>query len=474
MRRSFLASMLALLIAHATVWAHDSGFGLARYAPDGSQDKSFGNGGVVVIRSAQRSLVANALTLQPDGKIVIGGMSSDLSSATVQLALARYNADGTPDQSFGSGGVVTTPVGASGARANALALQSDGKIVVVGTAFAHNGGDDEFAVARYETTGTLDDSFGRAGVTTTHIGLTASEASALAILPDGHMIVVGTAFSNGATDDDFAVARYTPSGHLDQAFGSGGSVTTDFGSSVDRAAAVTLQPDGKVVVAGFTRGEHQSFAVARYSADGTLDTSFGEDGRAQVSAAEPLVHAVVLQPSGDIVVAGSSAAASGSAPFTLVRLHANGQPDETFGSGGLVTTTVQGSRSGARAVASQGDGKLITGGAKFGAPSAQGEALPDSGFALARYNLDGTIDRGFGSGGTVLTDMGDAGATPLSLAVQPDGKILAAGLVFFQVPGASPSPMSDIQRLAPLVAAVAVIVALLAGGRLLRRRAATL
>ena len=475
MRRCLVAAMLAMLLANEVVWAHDSGFGLARYAANGTLDQSFGNAGVVVIRAAMRSLVANALTLQPDGKILIGGMSSDLSSASVQLALARYNSDGTPDLSFGDRGFVTTPVGATGARANAIALQPDGKVVVAGTAFAHDGGDDEFFVARYAASGKLDDAFGSGGITNTHAGLSASEAAAVVLAEDGSIIVVGTAFSNGTPDDDFAVARYTYSGHLDPGFGHGGIVTTDFSSdpanpSLDRAAAVATQPDGRILVAGFTRGDHPSFAIVRYLSDGAPDTSFGHDGRTQVSTDGPLVNSVVLQNSGDIVIAGSSSSAStNSAPFTLVRLHSNGQPDASFGDGGLVTTTVQGSRSGARAVAAQADGKLITGGAKFGAPSAQGDALPDSGFALTRYNLDGTVDRGFGSGGTVLTDMGDAGATPLSLAVQPDGKILAAGLVFFQVPSTSASPISEVLRFAPLVAGVAVVVALLVVSRLTRR-----
>lgn len=474
MRRWLLAAMLTLLLPSQTAWAHDSGFGLARYNPDGTLDTSFGNNGLVVIRSAQRSLVANALALQADGKIVMGGMSGDLSSGSVRLALARYNRDGTPDLEFGGGGFVTTPVGTAGGQANAIALQPDGKIVVVGTAFAsasaNGGGDDEFLIARYSESGTLDADFGTAGVTTSHVGLSASEAAALALLPDGHIIVIGAAFSNGATDDDFAIAKYTSTGHLDATFGFGGTVTTDFGMSVDRAAAVAVQPDGKVVVAGFTRGEQQSFAVARYLLNGSLDTSFGRDGLSQVPTTEPRVYSLLLQHSGDIVVAGSSASTgAGSASFTLVRLHSDGQPDDSFGNGGLVATTVQGSRSGARAVAAHVDGRLISGGAKFGAPSAQGEASPESGFALTRYNMDGTIDTSFGSRGTVLTDMGDAGATPLSLAVQSDGKILAAGLVFFQVSSTSASPISEALRFAPLVAGVAVIVALLVVSRLTRR-----
>jgi uncharacterized delta-60 repeat protein len=419
---------------------------VARYLADGQLDRSFGSGGVVVIRSNLSGFVANALAVQSDGKIVIAGMNSNVSTGTLQLAAARYNTDGTPDTGFGNEGMVTTPVGDAGAEANTVAIQPDGKLVVAGTAYSHGTIDDEFMVARYTAVGTLDSSFGTAGVTTTHVGRGPSSAAALALQPDGRIVVVGTAFSNGPTDDDFAVARYTFDGHLDAGFGGDGIVTTDFGSdpttpnpSLDRANALALSTDGAILAAGFTRGDHAAFAVAKYKPDGTPDSTFGQDGKAQIPSAEPQVFSLILPPSGDIVLGGSSASADRtSAPFTLVRLHSDGSPDETFGNAGVVTTAIAGSRSGARTVVAQPDGKLITGGAKFGAPSAQGDALPESGFALARYHPDGSADEGFGADGRALTDLGDAGATAVSLALQPDGKILAAGLVFFQTQPAGP------------------------------------
>ncbi len=460
------AALAALVLLASSVWAHDSGFGLVRYSVDGSLDQSFGNGGMVVIRAAQRSFVANTLALQPDGKVVLGGLSSDLSTGSIQLALARYNSDGTPDAGFGTAGMVSSAVGDAGAQANALAVQPDGMIVVAGTAFSR-GNPDEFLVARYTHNGALDTTFGAGGVIATAVGAGASSASALALEPDGHLLVVGTAYSNGATDDDFALVRYTPAGQLDPGFGRYGVVTTDFsaaepggGASVDHATAVVLQPDARIVVGGFTRGESQSFAAARYNPNGSLDVTFGRGGRAQVPAREPQVSSIVLQTSGDIVLAGSSVSSSrGTAPFALARLHSEGSPDETFGSGGLVTTSFDGSRSGARAVIAEPDGRLISGGAKFGAPSASGDALPDSGFALARYNADGSLDKSFGAGGRATSSLGDAGATPLALAVQPDGKIVAAGLVFFQVP--ADRAVSPLTTLLTVAAAGAMSCALL-------------
>jgi uncharacterized delta-60 repeat protein len=430
------------------------------------------------MRSAQRSFVANALVLHADAKIVIGGLSGDASTGSVQVALARYNPDGSVDASFATGGMVLSPVGVAGAQANTVALQPDGMILVAGTAFAHGTENDEFFIARYTSGGLLDSSFGTAGMTTTHVGAGASAASAIALQSDGHILVAGTAFSNGPTDDDFAVVRYTPSGHLDPGFGTAGTVTTDFSSpdsgtsrSLDRASTIVLQPDGKIVVAGFTRGERQAFAAARYNPDGGLDSGFGHGGKVLVAGSEPLVSSIVLQSSGDIVLAGNSASSSrGTAPFALVRLHADGGPDETFGSGGLVTTTFEGSRSGARAVVAQPDGKLIAGGAKFGAPTAQGDAVPDSGFALARYTADGRIDSTFGTAGKALTDVGDAGATPLSLAVQTDGKILVAGLVFFQVATpTAPGALDFALRVARPGAGLGLAIAAIAAAVWLRR-----
>ena len=478
MRRTVVLVLAGLLVSTPLAWAHDSGFGLARYTSDGVLDQSFGNKGLVVTRSTQRSFVANALALQPDGGILVAGMVSDLATASLQLAVARYTADGSVDDAFGSGGIAATPVGTAGAAANTLALRPDGRIVVAGTAYARGTTSDQFVLACFTPAGKLDLSFGTDGLVQTHVGASGAAVQSLALQPDGKILVVGTAFSNGPTDDDFALVRYTPDGQLDAQLGSGGIVTTDFGSnevgarpSLDRAGGVAVEPDGRIVVGGSTRGEHQAFAVARYAADGSLDSSFGVGGKARIPAQSAQVYAVIVQPGGDLVLAGSAGSASDStAPFALARFHADGTADLGFGTDGVVTTSFEGSRSGARAAATQADGKLLIGGARFGAPSAQGEALPQSGFALARYTANGLVDTGFGSNGRVLTNMGDAGATPLSLAIQPDGKIIAAGLVFFRVPTPT-GPFETATRIAAPATVAALLAIALVAIFILRRRA---
>jgi uncharacterized delta-60 repeat protein len=474
-----MLALAALLASSPVASAHDSGFGLARYTADGALDQSFGNGGLVVTRSTQRSFVANALALQPDGRILVAGMISDLATASLQLAVARYNADGSVDDGFGAAGIAATPVGAAGAAASTLALEPDGRILVAGTTFAQGTSSDAFALARFTPTGKPDVTFGSDGVVSTQVGASGAAVQSLALQPDGQILLAGTAFSNGPTDDDFALVRYTPDGRLDPGFGNGGIVTTDFGTgeadappALDRAGGVAVQPDGRIVVGGSTRGDYQAFVLARYNLDGSLDRTFGSDGKAQIPAVSAQVYAVIVQASGDLVLAGTAGSLLGAstAPFALARFHADGLADLGFGSDGVVTTNFEGSRSGARAATTQYDGKLLIGGAQFGAPSAQGEALAQSGFALARYTSDGNVDASFGSGGHVLTSMGDAGATPLSLAVQPDGKIVAAGLVFFRVP-APAGPFDAATRLAAPAAAVALVASALAAAFVLRRRA---
>jgi uncharacterized delta-60 repeat protein len=225
---------------------------------------------------------------------------------------------------------------------------------------------------------------------------------------------------------------------------------------------LAVRSDGRILVAGTTRGDRQAFSVASYNPDGTLDGSFGVAGKTQVEAIDPQVFGIIVESTGDVVLAGSAgSSAGGTAPFAVVRLRADGAPDRRFGADGrgVATTSFEGSRSGARAVTVQPDGKLLAAGAKFGAPSSQGDALAQSGFAVARYARDGSIDTNFGTAGRVVTEMGDAGAMPLSLVVQPDGKIVAAGLVFFKVPTAPEANPTSLPTIAAIVVAVGLVVA---------------
>ncbi|MBI3456793.1 MAG: hypothetical protein HY002_13540 [Candidatus Rokubacteria bacterium] len=251
--------------------------------------------------------------------------------------------------------------------------------------------------------GDLDPTFGTGGKVTTDFGGTDS-ARALALQPDGKIVVAGfTEFSG----QDFALARYNPDGTLDLGFGSGGKVTTDFGPGDVAGQGLALQPDGKIVVAGRTGA---AFALARYQPNGTLDASFGTGGK--VTSPAGAGWAVALQADGKIVVAGGAGGG-----FALARYNPDGTLDASFGSGGTVTTSFGFASQQSFGVAIQADGKIV----------AVGQALAPCcvAMALARYNPDGTLDAGFGSGGKVL--IGGNVHSGAAVALQPDGKIVVAG-----------------------------------------------
>jgi uncharacterized delta-60 repeat protein len=236
----------------------------AAWATPGALDTSFGSGGKVITGSGYDN-VAYGVAIQPDGKIVAAGKSRKFAvngaDYDYDFTLARRNADGSPDGSFDGDGIVTTAFGSAYDYARAVALQPDGKIVAAG--FSSNGANDDFALARYNPDGSLDTGFDGDGKVTTALGSSYDDAYALALQPDGKIVVAGSS-SNG-TNNDFALARYNPNGSLDASFDADGKLTTAIGSYFDSVYAVALQPDGKIVAAGYSSdGQNYAFALARY------------------------------------------------------------------------------------------------------------------------------------------------------------------------------------------------------------------
>jgi uncharacterized delta-60 repeat protein len=381
-----------------------TGFAVARYNPDGSLDAGFATAGkALTTLSGNLFAPANTVAVQLDGKIVVAGSAS---------GLVRYNADGSLDVGFGTAGRVTSAF----VTASGVALQADGKIILVG---------DSPAVARYTANGTLDVTFGNGGLVTTSFA-----ANSVAIQNDGKLVIVGKVASSNFTD--FAVARYNADGTPDSGFGSAGMVTTDF-SGLDSASGVVLQSDGRILVVGDTEtGDatahvfSASLAMARYNADGSLDATFGTGGKL-VSTAMSLVGPgpvqlqprVALQPDGRILVAGDGPS---FADFKLLRFLANGNLDSSFGTSGTVTTTF-GDSAHATGVVVQSDGKIIVAG------TARVNLSMTSFFAIARYNPAGSLDSTFGTGGKIMTDFGDHFDEAHAVVLQPDGRIVAAGLI---------------------------------------------
>ena len=350
----------------------DFDFALVRYNRDGSLDQSFSGDGRVTTDFGGGVDLAYGVALQPDGKIVAAGGSR------LEFALVRYHRDGSLDQSFGGDGRVTTDFGDVD-EAHGVALQPNGKIVAAG------GTSLDFALARYNRDGSLDQSFGGDGSVTTDFGDVMGgfdEAFGVALRPDGRIVAAGRA------SFDFGVARYNPDGSLDQSFGGDGTVTTDFGiPGGDVAFGVALQPDGRIIAAGDSSGD---FGVARYNRDGSPDQSFGGDGRVTTGfSGGDWAYAVALQPDGKIVAAGWSTTAE--VVFALVRYNRDGSLDQSFGDDGRVTTDFGGFEVG-HGVALQPDGKVVAAGytLRFGF---------GYDFALTRYNRDGSLDQSFGAEG---------------------------------------------------------------------------
>lgn len=334
--------------------------------------------------------------------------------AALVLAPSSWAAPGDLDLSFGSGGLVATDVGSTGA-AHAIAVQGDDKLIVVGK----NGADS--VLVRYDTDGTLDPTFAGDGVAATNLG--GATASDVAIQNDGKIVVVSR-WSGISSDGDFTVTRYNADGTLDSSFSGDGIATTDFGGG-DRADGVMIQADGRIVVVGSRVvgggfGWVSDFAVARYDTDGTLDATFSGDGKQTISYAdesldEALGADVAIQGNGRLVVVGLARKQSFvSGWFALARLNTNGSLDTSFSADGKTTTPIIG--DGAQAVAIQPDGKLLVAG--------DDADLED--FAVARYDTDGTLDSGFSSDGIATADFGgwDIG---YDLAVQSDGRLVVAG-----------------------------------------------
>ena len=313
---------------------------------------------------------AYGIALQSDNKIIAAG------TALNQFALARFNPDGSLDLSFDEDGKVTTSFGANAAGAGVI-IQADDKIVVGGTA------GDDFALARYHPDGSLDPGFDADGILTTTFGASAAGAG-LVIQPDGKLILAGTA------GDDFAVARYNADGSLDPGFDFDGVVTTSFGAAADAAGAV-LQPDGKILLAGTVGADQDEtcFALARYNPDGSLDADFGSGGKviADYFGDYSYANAVTLQSDHKIVVAGSQGMYFGTT-FTLLRFNPDGSLDTTFGEDGIVQTLLSGEYDYAYAVAMQPDNIIIAAGASGIFCQCD---FPPTDFGMARYHPDGSL-----------------------------------------------------------------------------------
>jgi uncharacterized delta-60 repeat protein len=323
------------------------------------------------------------LAIQSDGKIV-AAISNFVQGFGPLFIVARLNVNGSLDPTFGSGGIVETQVGPSGgsfgAIASVLALQPDGKILLAGQNSEATGASG--AIARYDANGQLDDTFGGGGIAVTSV----AAPTAIALQPDGKILlaaggnVVGFGFAAPAVSLAQVagiISRYNANGSLDTSFGISGQV-----ASVVVASAIAVQTGGgcssdcKILVGGtvvttlnINNGNGIGFGLVRYNSNGSVDTAFGGGGVVATSfslnPAQPdaTLFALALQSNGDIVAAGSAANSTPFSPlaadFALARYTSNGGLDTTFGSGGKVTTAFGNNQASIYALALQSDGKIV-------------------------------------------------------------------------------------------------------------------
>ncbi len=422
----------------------------------GTLDTSFDGDGIAVVPSVgdYYGQWADATAVQSDGKILLASgptHSNNLNSFTI----TRLTAAGVPDSTFGTAGRVNVPFSDGftfhDVRPSAIAVRPNGKIIVVGFALpAPSSFIPDFAVVQLNANGTLDTQFGTGGKLTFGFEATSANederATAVALQPDGKVVVVGTVSRNNVTGsryDVFGVARLTEAGGFDPTFGVGGKLTFGFdlaspaGATDDSARSVAIRPDGKIVVGGHAKTHTGGFdfAVAQLTPAGVLDPTFGTGGKATLAFdlggdKYDTLDTLLLQPDGRIVLAGSaqltSTGTGSNYDFVVARLTESGAPDPTFGGAGRATIPFDLGGSGYDTIYSaalQPDGKILLSGGVI--TTAMGEDI-----AVVRLTSAGALDPSFGTGGksTFGLNLGgfnnDAG---LGVVVQPDGRIVVGG-----------------------------------------------
>jgi uncharacterized delta-60 repeat protein len=400
-------------------------------AQAGSLDTTFATAGVFTDSAGETNNTGtsgDAVALQSDGKIIAAGQFGFLAGAV------RLNTNGTLDTTFGTAGMVTINfpgINEGESQVVGLAIQSDGKILAaISNAFAD--ANPLFILARLNPSGSLDTTFGSAGVVETQVGLFGAASIVLALQPDGKILLAGPS----------AMARYTTTGQLDSTFGTGGIAAI----AASSPTAITLQPDGKILIAagGMAPGSlsptpgpglaSPAGTVSRYRTNGRVDTTFGISGQAASLAS---ASAIAVQVEGGcvstckILVAGTVVSTlninGDNGGFGIVRLASNGSVDSTFGTrGGVITGfPATGPQATAFALLQQTNGDIVAAGSAGQAPAPN--AILPADFALARYSSRGALDATFGSSGKVTTAFGTNEAAIYGLALQTDGKIVAVG-----------------------------------------------
>jgi uncharacterized delta-60 repeat protein len=414
-----------IVAAGLTYDGEDDDFAVARYNANGSRDNTFDGDGKVTIGFGGDDQ-AYDMALLNDGRLVVVGLNRNfegLLNDTIQddFALLSLNPDGTPDATFGGGdGKVTTGFGGN-EEATAIAVQADGRIVVLG----HNNDSHKSHIARYMPNGNLDNSLDGDGKLTIPVDVLTD----LALLPDGKMMALGYSPSPDG-NDKFAFRRLNPNGTPDTSFNNGGVLWLDFDAAGDRGTDIALLPDGRILGLGGSGlpGIYDKLWLVRLWPDGSFDAG-GQQTHSLTFAPtyqpgyRETAYGMALQPDGAFLVAGQVRNPAGSRGDAFVtRFKANGLPDLTFGTNGSAFIFGPDPFRAATAVVVQPDGKIVIAG--YTAYNQEHTAMD---FMVARFLPNGGIDFNFGMGGVTLVDFAVRADKATALALAPDGKIVVAG-----------------------------------------------
>ncbi len=381
----------AIICGGSTINGIDYGFTISRFNADGTADISFSGDGIQITNLQGSNDVSTSIAIQNDGKIVAGGFTGDGNNNN--FVIARYNTDGSADFNFSGDGLQITDIASTNDYCNSIIIQNDGKILALGTAI--NGGNYHVAAARYQTNGNIDNSFGLNGTLVDYLKQGSTFFTSSAIQKDGKIIAAG--YSWNGVNYDFALARYNLNGSLDNTFSTDGLQMTDFGATDDKANAIAIQTDGKILLAGISNG---NFALSRYNVDGSPDIFFDGDGIQTTDfGTNDFATSIVVQKDGKILTGGTM----------LVRYNADGSIDLSFNENGRIASV-------SNSIALQSDGKIVT----------------VSSFYVNRYNTDSSIDNTFGNwaGLQFLFDSNNSGPSQWSaksIAIQNNDKIIIGG-----------------------------------------------
>jgi uncharacterized delta-60 repeat protein len=387
---------------------------VATFAQSGTLDPTFGSDGVVTTAVDPNYNVAESTIVQADGKILVAGDAG--TPSTYQMAVARYNEDGSLDSSFGNDGTLRFPVGSVKSFVMDMAQQPDGKILLGGRTWDNVTGD--FALVRLNEDGTFDNTFGTDGVS--RIETAETEASeAIALLDDGKILMVGY------KDDNFTVAKFNADGSLDTTFGANGWAVLTYADASSYADDLAIQGDGKIVVSGFAlnMGNRFQIAAARLNVDGSVDNSFGTNGQVIFNVGDwnDFGEGVAIQSDGKILIGGHKWIANTQQRHDLfvARLNTDGSFDTSYGTNGVATARlVDGANYSTDMVLQSDDKPILAGFTVF---------QSEYNMAMARFDTGGNLDSTFDGDGMVSLDFEGREDYCNAIALQADEKIILAG-----------------------------------------------